>query len=220
MSPLVQPDGTTVDIGGTEVYTPSFAGLEPGEPEPLRQHLGPEQPTPEHHRTRTRTSPTRIPSIQNISNQNISNQNISNQNISNQNISNPSPAIQNISNQNISNQNISNTTAANQNISNQNISNQNISNQNISNTPITDATYAVTNTGNTTHSYRVALYGNNPYNTPLQLIVTKNSATPRAAADCTLQSVPQSHRAGAGGRRGRSPPRFRTPRPRTSTTER
>src|SRR5262249_13058911 len=127
------------------------------------------------------------PAVQNITNQNITNQNITNQNITNQNITNLSPAVQNITNQNITN-----TTAANQNITNQNITNQNITNQNITNTPITDATYAVTNTGNTSHSYRVALYGNNPYNnTPLQVIVTKNSETPRAAG-CTLQSVPQS----------------------------
>ncbi|MGE5717773.1 MAG: Ig-like domain repeat protein, partial [Acidobacteriota bacterium] len=105
----------------------------------------------------------------------------SNQNISNQNISNPDPAVQYISNQNISNQNISN----------QNISNQNISNQNISNTTITDATYAVTNSGNTTHSYRVALYGSNTTNTPLQLIVTKNYSSP-ASVGCALQNVPQT----------------------------
>jgi hypothetical protein len=189
VSPLVQPDGTTVDIGGIEVYTPSFAIWNPSNPNP---YVNISDPNSALQNISNQNISNADPAIQNISNQNISNQNISNQNISNQNISNPSPAIQNISNQNISNQNISNTTAANQNISNQNISNQNISNQNISNTPITDATYAVTNTGNTTHSYRVALYGNNPNNTPLQLIVTKNSATPRAAADCTLQSVPQS----------------------------
>jgi len=183
VSALIQPDGTTVDIGGIEVYTPSFQVWNPANPNPYLNISDP-------------NAALQNISNQNISNadpaiQNISNQNISNQNISNQNISNPSPAIQNISNQNISNQNISNTTAANQNISNQNISNQNISNQNISNTPITDATYAVTNTGNTTHSYRVSLYGNNPNNTPLQLIVTKNSATPTAVG-CTLQSLPQA----------------------------
>jgi hypothetical protein len=49
----------------------------------------------------------------------------------------------------------------------------------------------VTNTGNTAHSYRIALYGQNTNATPLQVIITKNSTTPRAAG-CTLQSVPQS----------------------------
>ncbi|HEV8119072.1 MAG TPA: putative Ig domain-containing protein, partial [Thermoanaerobaculia bacterium] len=194
VSPLVQPEGTTVDIGGIEVYTPSFQVWNPSNPNPYVNISDPNSALQNisNQNISNQNISNADPAIQNISNQNISNQNISNQNISNQNISNASPAIQNISNQNISNQNISNTTAANQNISNQNISNQNISNQNISNTPVTDATYAVTNTGNTTHSYRVALYGNNPYNTPLQLIVTKNSNTPTAAANCTLQSRPQS----------------------------
>ena len=49
----------------------------------------------------------------------------------------------------------------------------------------------MTNVGNTTHSYRVALYGNNSTGTPLQVIVTKNSSTP-VAVGCTLQSLPQS----------------------------
>ena len=49
----------------------------------------------------------------------------------------------------------------------------------------------MTNSGNTAHSYRVALYGNNPNNTPLQVIVTKNSTTPASVA-CTLFNQPQS----------------------------
>jgi hypothetical protein len=187
---LTQPDGSTVNIGNVEVYTPSFQVWNSANPNPFLNISSPSAGIAVQNISNQNIS-NADPAIQNISNQNISNQNISNQNISNQNISNPSPAIQNISNQNISNQNISNTTAANQNISNQNISNQNISNQNISNTPITDATYAMTNIGNTTHSYRVALYGNNPNNTPLQVIVTKNSSTP-VAVGCTLQSLPQS----------------------------
>jgi hypothetical protein len=197
VSPLAQPDGTSVDIGSVEVYTPTFAVWNPDNnpgnpdnPNPYVNITDPNQNISNQNISNQNIS-NADPAIQNISNQNISNQNISNQNISNQNISNPSPAIQNISNQNISNQNISNTTAANQNISNQNISNQNISNQNISNAPYTDANYAIVNTGNTTHSYRLTLYGNNPNNVPLQLIATKNSQTP-VAVGCTLQSLPQS----------------------------
>jgi hypothetical protein len=175
VSPLAQPDGTTTDIGTVEIYTPTLSLWNPENPNPFLNITDPNQ----------NISNQNI-SNQNISNadpaiQNISNQNISNQNISNQNISNPDPAVKSISNQNISNQNISN----------QNISNQNISNQNISNTAITDTTYAVTNSGNTTHSYRVALYGNNPTNAPLQLIVTKNYSTPTSVG-CALQNMPQT----------------------------
>ena len=62
----------------------------------------------------------------------------------------------------------------------------------------TDSTYAVTNSGNTTHSYRVALYGNNPTNTPLQLIVTKNYSSPASVGCshtfvCPLQVSPDAH---------------------------
>jgi len=112
---------------------------------------------------------------------NISNLNISNLNISNLNISNPDPAALNISNLNISN-----SAAANL-----NISNLNISNLNISNAPLTDATYAISNSGNTSHSYRVAVFGSNPNNVPVQVILTKNSSTPTSVS-CTLQNLPQS----------------------------
>ena len=191
MSPLAQPDGSSDLIGSVEVYTPSFAvwnpnnGSDPNNPNPFVNITDPNQNISNQNISNQNISNAE-PAIQNISNQNISNQNISNQNISNQNISNASPAIQNISNQNISNQNISNVTVASQ-----NISNQNISNQNISNAPYSDANYAIVNSGNTAHSYRVTLYGNNPNNIPLQVIVTKNSQAP-AAVDCTIQSVPQS----------------------------
>jgi hypothetical protein len=182
---LAQPDGTTADIGSLEIYTPSFQIWNPANPNPYVNISNASSAIQSVFLTNA------DPAIQNIANQNIANQNIANDNISNQNIANPSPAIQNIANQNIANQNIANTTAANQNIANQNIANQNIANQNIANTPITDATYAVTNTGNTAHSYRVALYGNNTSQAPLQVIVTKNSSTP-VAVGCTLQSLPQS----------------------------
>src|SRR6185369_1284817 len=106
------------------------------------------------------------------------------------NISNPSQAL-NISNLNISNADPAILNISNLNISNLNLSNLNISNLNISNTPVSDATYAVVNSGNTAHSYRVALYGNNPNNVPLQVIVTKNSTTPTSAS-CVLLNQPQS----------------------------
>ncbi len=196
VSPLAQPDGSTDLIGSVEVYTPSFAvwnpnnSSDPNNPNPFVNITDPNQNISNQNISNQNIS-NADPAIQNISNQNISNQNISNQNISNQNISNASPAIQNISNQNISNQNISNVTVANQNISNQNISNQNISNQNISNAPYTDANYAIVNAGNTAHSYRIKLYGNNPNQVPLQVIVTKNSQAP-TSVNCTIQSVTQS----------------------------
>jgi hypothetical protein len=172
VSPLAQPDGTTADIGTLEIYTPGFQVWNPANPNPFLNISNPNQALNISNLNISNADPAIL---------NISNLNISNLNISNLNISNPDPA-----NLNISNLNISNTTAANLNISNLNISNLNISNQ-----PVSDTSYAVTNSGNTAHSYRVALYGNNPFNTPLQVVVTKNSTTP-ASLNCTLQNEPQS----------------------------
>ncbi len=172
VSPLAQPDGTTADIGTLEIYTPGFQVWNPANPNPFLNISNPNQALNISNLNISNADPAIL---------NISNLNISNLNISNLNISNPDPAALNFSNLNISN-----TTAANLNISNLNISNLNISNQ-----PVSDSTYAVTNSGNTAHSYRVALYGNNPLNTPLQVVVTKNSTTP-ASFNCTLQNEPQS----------------------------
>jgi hypothetical protein len=181
VSPLTQPDGTNVNIGGLEVYTPTFEVWDPNNANPFLNIGNPDI------------------SILNIGNLNIGNLNIGNAapilnigndsvgnlNIGNLNIGNTDPA-----NLNIGNLNIGNATEANLNIGNLNIGNLNIGNLNIGNTAVSDASYAVDNTGNTTHSYRVALYGNNPNSTPLQLIVTKNATTP-TSVNCTLQSLPQ-----------------------------
>src|SRR5262249_6322602 len=172
VSPLAQPDGSTADIGTLEIYTPGFQVWNPANPNPFLNISNPNQILNISNLNISNVDPAIL---------NISNLNISNLNISNLNISNPDPAALNISNLNISN-----TAAANL-----NISNLNISNLNISNTPISETTYAVSNSGNTAHSYRVALVGNNPYNVPLQVIVTKNSTMP-ASANCVLLNQPQS----------------------------
>ena len=172
VSPLAQPDGTTADIGTLEIYTPGFQVWNPANPNPFLNISNPNQVLNISNLNISNVDPAIL---------NISNLNISNLNISNLNISNPDPAALNISNLNISN-----TASANL-----NISNLNISNLNISNTPISETTYAVSNTGNTAHSYRVALAGSNPYNAPLQVIVTKNSTMP-ASASCTLLNQPQN----------------------------
>jgi hypothetical protein len=190
VSALVQPDGSTANIGGIEVYTPSFEVWNPANPNPYVNIADPNAAL--HNQNVTNQNVTNAdPAILNLNDQNVTNQNVTNQNVTNQNVTNASPAVQNVTNQNVTNQNVTNTTAANQNVTNQNVTNQNVTNQNVTNIPITDATYAVTNTGNTAHSYKVALFGNNGNHAELQLIVTKNSNTPTAAG-CTLQSVPQS----------------------------
>ena len=180
VSNLTQPDGTNVNIGGLEVYTPTFEVWDSNSATPYLNIGNPDL------------------SILNIGNLNIGNLNIGNAdpilnignlnignlNIGNLNIGNTDPA-----NLNIGNLNIGNATEANLNIGNLNIGNLNIGNLNIGNTPVSDASYSVKNAGNTTHSYHVALYSSSQTNTPVQLIVTKNSTTP-TSVNCTLQALP------------------------------
>ena len=176
VSNLAQPDGTTANIGGLEVYTPSFEVWDANNTNPFLNIGNPDI------------------SILNIGNLNIGNadpilnignDSVGNLNIGNLNIGNTDPAILNIGNLNIGN-----ATEANLNIGNLNIGNLNIGNLNIGNATVSDASYSIKNSGNTSASYRVALYGNQPNNTPLQLIVTKNSTTPTSVG-CVLQALPQ-----------------------------
>ncbi len=190
---LVQPDNAPPLTDG-EIYTPSLSLINISNTNPFinisnaSQNINISNPT-----TGAINISNPDPAIINISNQTTSSINISNTSPSNINISNPDPAVINISNINISN-----STTADINISNINISNINISNGtqptiNISNTPVTDATYQVTNAGNTAHSYRVALYGSNANNTPLQLIATKTYGTPTSSG-CSLVQQSQNVR--------------------------
>jgi hypothetical protein len=181
VSPLVQPDGSVVNIGGVEVYTPSFQVWNTQNTNPFL-NIG----NPNLNVSATATVVSNAdPAILNIGNLNIGNLNIGNLNIGN-----VSPAVLNIGNLNIGNTTAANLNIGNLNIGNLNIGNLNIGNLNIGNSPVSDATYAITNLGNTTHSYKVALYGNNPNHAPLQLIVTKNSTAPTAIG-CSLYGVPQ-----------------------------
>ena len=189
---LVQPDNAPPLANG-EIYTPSFSTINISNTNPF---INISNASENINISNATTGAINIsnpdPAIINISNQTTSNINISNTSPSNINISNTDPAVINISNTDPT-INISNSTTANINISNINISNINISNINISNTPLTDATYEVTNTGNTAHSYRVALYGSKPAGTNLQLITTKTYGTPTASG-CALVQQSQNVR--------------------------
>ena len=126
----------------------------------------------------------------NVSNPNVSNPNVSNPNVSNPNVSNPNVSNPNVSNPDLADPNVSNPNVSNPNVSNPNVSNPNVSNPNISNTAVSDATYTVSNSGNTSSSYRVKLVGNAPANTNLQLIVSKTYLTP-LGLNCQLQQQTQ-----------------------------
>ncbi len=87
------------------------------------------------------------------------------------------PAIQNPAIQNPAIQNQNYNAAFNPAIQNPAIQNPAIQNPAIQNTTLSDAVYPVTNTGNTSASYAVKLFGMNPNNVTLQLILAKQYFT-------------------------------------------
>src|SRR5207253_1127877 len=82
----------------------------------------------------------------------------------------------------ISNVELYNSTLTNPNPSNPNPSNPNPSNTNLSDQPVSDATYTVTNTGDTSASYHVALAGQDPGHS-LQMIIAKAYETPTVSSN-------------------------------------
>jgi hypothetical protein len=131
---------------------------------------------------------TQAPSISSpsISNPSISNPSISNPSISNPSISNPSISNPSISNPSISNPSISNPSISNPSISNPSISNPSISNESVAAVPVSDGTYPVTNTGDTSSSYRVKVVGDaSAAPRPLRLLVTKVQSSP-TSVECAI----------------------------------
>src|SRR6266852_1522522 len=127
-------------------------------------------------------NPDGAPAGTDIATVEVYNPNLSNPNTSNPNTSNGTPIDPNLSNPNTSNPNTSNP----------NTSNPNTSNPNLSNQPVSDATYTVSNTGNTSGSYKVKLVGKAPSpDAHLQLIVNKTYQTP-IGFNCQLMTENQN----------------------------
>jgi Bacterial Ig-like domain (group 3) len=158
---LVAPDGATDPATG-EVYAPSIA-------------------------------------IANITAANITAANITASGVTNANITAANITAANITAANVINADLANITAANitaanltaANITAANITAANITAANITAASVADANYLVTNAGNTTHSYHVAIAGAVPPGTPLQLIVSKPSTTP-VGIGCVLEAEPRN----------------------------
>ncbi len=171
---LVPPDGAPGDVNKLEIYAANIGNANIGNANIGNANIGNFSLT-----------------TANIGNANIGNANIGNSGISAAHIANYSVANignANIGNANIGNANIGNANIGNANIGSANIGNANIGNANIGNASISDANYSVTNTGNTTMSYRVVLVGSTT-GAPLQLILSKPYATP-VGAYCTLAERP------------------------------
>jgi hypothetical protein len=195
---LAQPDNAP-PLSNGEIYTPSLSLINILNTNPFINILNANQninilnPT-----TGAVTVSNPDPALINILNTDGSNADVSNASTSAINILNQDPAVINILNINILNSSTANTGISNINILNQTIGSINILNQtvgsiNILNTPLSDATYRVTNAGNTAHSYRIALYGSNSNNVPLQVITTKTYSSPTASG-CTLVQQNQNVR--------------------------
>src|SRR5213592_553590 len=127
----------------------------------------------------TLTNPN--PSTTTPSNPNPSNTNPSNPDLASL-ISNPNPSNPNPSNTTPATSGVVNSGLANPNPSNPNPSNPNPSNTNLSDQPVSDATYTVTNTGDTSASYHVALAGQDPGHS-LQMIIAKAYETPTVSSN-------------------------------------
>jgi streptogramin lyase len=120
----------------------------------------------------------------NVSAPNVSAPNVSAPNVSAPNVSAPNVSAPNVSAPNVSAPNVSAPNVSAYGVANPNVSAPNVSAPNVSAAPPSDGTYTVTNTGNTTASYNLALTGSTA--TPLQLLLSQIYETPQTNGMCQL----------------------------------
>ena len=157
---LLQPDGTSDPISSIEIYVPTVGAA----------------------------SVTNA----NVTNANVTNANVTNASVTNANVTNASVTNTHLANPdlaNVTNANVTNANVTNANVTNASVTNASVTNANVTNAPLSDATYTVTNTGNTTHSYNVTVVGTAP-TAPLQLIVSRSYTNP-VALNCQLLEEPR-----------------------------
>ncbi len=120
----------------------------------------------------------------NVSAPNVSAPNVSAPNVSAPNVSAPNVSAPNVSAPNVSAPNVSAPNVSAYGVANPNVSAPNVSAPNVSAAPPSDGTYSVTNNGNTTASYNLALTGGT--STPLQLLLSQIYMTPQTDGQCHL----------------------------------
>ena len=126
----------------------------------------------------------------NVSAPNVSAPNVSAPNVSAPNVSAPNVSAPNVSAPNVSAPNVSAPNVSAYGVANPNVSAPNVSAPNVSAAPPSDGTYSVTNNGNTTASYNLALTG--ATTTPLQLLLSQIYMTPQTDGQCHLISQQQN----------------------------
>ncbi len=131
-----------------------------------------------------------------IGNPSIGNPSVGNTELLNPSIGNPSVGNPSVGNPSVGNQAVSaalNPSIGNPSIGNPSIGNPSIGNPSIGNQSVTDASYSLTNTGNTTATYTIQLFGPTlPTSLLYQLILNKvyYLNEPGGANGCTLQVQP------------------------------
>jgi streptogramin lyase len=126
----------------------------------------------------------------NVSAPNVSAPNVSAPNVSAPNVSAPNVSAPNVSAPNVSAPNVSAPNVSAYGIANPNVSAPNVSAPNVSAAPPSDGTYTVTNDGNTTASYNLAVTGSTA--TPLQLLLSQIYMTPQTDGNCNLITQQQN----------------------------
>ena len=126
----------------------------------------------------------------NVSAPNVSAPNVSAPNVSAPNVSAPNVSAPNVSAPNVSAPNVSAPNVSAYGVANPNVSAPNVSAPNVSAAPPSDGTFSVTNNGNTTASYNLALTGSTP--TPLQLLLSQIYMTPQTDGQCHLITQQQN----------------------------
>lgn len=126
----------------------------------------------------------------NVSAPNVSAPNVSAPNVSAPNVSAPNVSAPNVSAPNVSAPNVSAPNVSAYGVANPNVSAPNVSAPNVSAAAPSDGTYSVTNGGNTTASYNLALIGGT--STPLQLLLSQIYMTPQTDGQCHLITQQQN----------------------------
>lgn len=120
----------------------------------------------------------------NVAAPNVAAPNVAAPNVAAPNVAAPNVAAPNVAAPNVAAPNVAAPNVAAYGVANPNVAAPNVAAPNVAAAPPTDATYTVTNNGNTTASFNVALTGTTA--TPLQLLLSQIYLTPQTDGQCHL----------------------------------
>jgi hypothetical protein len=120
----------------------------------------------------------------NVAAPNVAAPNVAAPNVAAPNVAAPNVAAPNVAAPNVAAPNVAAPNVAAYGVANPNVAAPNVAAPNVAAAPPSDATYTVTNTGNTTASFNVAVTG--ATSTPLQLLLSQIYMTPQTDGQCHL----------------------------------